>query len=204
LAEQTSVQQADPRERALASAERLVAVHGFERVRLRDIAKDAGVSIGSLQHYFETRDGLLRATFLWSAGRRVREWAAAAERGEDPWERLVALLERALQEDEFKVRSTIWIEFCAAASRDEEIRAVMAELYDQWRAPLKEAIAEGIAAGMFDPAVPVDHVVDILAAQIDGVEVAGMIAPHGMTVPHLRELVLETARMALRVDARVR
>jgi AcrR family transcriptional regulator len=193
------VEQTGPRERALAGAERLVAVHGFERVRLRDVAKEAGVSIGALQHHFETRDGLLRETFLWSAGRRVREWAAVADRGGDPWTRLVALLERAVQEDEFKLRSTIWIEFCAAASRDEEIRSVMADLYDQWRAPLRRAIADGVEAGIFDPAAPIDDVVDILAAQIDGAEVAGIVAPTGVTVPHLRELVLAVARMALRV-----
>jgi AcrR family transcriptional regulator len=190
----------EPRERALRSAERLVAVRGFERVRLRDVAKDAGLSIGSLQHHFETRDGLLREAFLWSAGRRVREWAAVADHEGDPWQRLVALLERALQDDDFKIRSTIWIEFSAAASRDEEIRSVMAQLYDEWRTPLKRAIEDGIEAGLFDPAAPVDDVVDILAAQIDGLEVAGTVAPSGMTtVPRLRELVLATARMALRV-----
>lgn len=190
----------DTRERALASAERLVAIRGFARVRLRDVSKDSGVSIGSLQHHFETRDGLLRETFLWSAGRRVQDWAAAADHATDPWERLVALLERALQEHDFKLRSTIWIEFCAAASRDEEIRAVMAELYERWREPMRRAIEDGIRAGTFDPAVPVEHVVDLLAAQIDGAEVAGMISPSGMTVPHLRELVLSIARMTLRVD----
>lgn len=191
----------DTRERALASAERLVAIRGFARVRLRDVSKDAAVSIGSLQHHFETRDGLLRETFLWSAGRRVQEWAAAADDATDPWERLVALLERALQEHDFKLRSTIWIEFCAAASRDEEIRAVMAQLYERWREPLRAAIADGIRAGIFDPLLPVEQVVDLLAAQIDGAEVAGMIAPSGVTVPHLRELVLSIARMTLRVDA---
>jgi AcrR family transcriptional regulator len=197
VADETATE--EPRERALRSAERLVAVHGFERVRLRDVAKEARVSIGALQHHFETRDRLLRETFLWSAGRRVREWAAAEDADGNPWERLVALLERALAEDDFSVRSTIWIEFCAAASRDEEIRAVMADLYDQWRAPMRRAIEDGIASGLFSPAAPVEDVVDILAAQIDGLEVAGTVAASGMALPRLRELVLTTARMALGV-----
>jgi AcrR family transcriptional regulator len=184
----------------LASAERLVAIRGFARVRLRDVSKDSGVSIGSLQHYFETRDGLLREAFLWSAGRRVTEWAAAADSGSDAWERLVALLERALQEDDFKARATIWVEFCAAAARDEEVRAVMAQLYDEWRVPLRSVIAEGIDAGRFDPVLPVDHIVDMLATQIDGSEVAGMVEPSGMTVAHMRDLVLGLARLTLQVN----
>lgn len=195
------MQQAEPRERALAAAERLVAVHGFERVRLRDVAKEAGVSIGALQHYFETRDGLLRETFIWSAGRRAREWAAAADHAGDPWARLVALLERAFREDEFELRSTIWVEFVAAGSRDEEIRAMLVDLYEQWRRPLEAAIADGVEAGLFAPVAPVDDIADVLLAQIDGAEIAAMVAPSRVTVPRLRDHVLAVARMALRVEA---
>lgn len=187
-----------PRERALRSTERLVAIHGFERVRLRDVAREAGMSIGSLQHHFETRDGLLRETFLWSAGRRVQRWAEADDLAGDPWQRVIALLDRVVSVEDFGLRSTIWIEFCAAASRDEEVRAVMAELYDQWRVPLRRVVDDGIAAGDFDPVGEAADVVDLLATQIDGIEVAATVAPTGMTTEHLRELMLLTARAVLR------
>jgi AcrR family transcriptional regulator len=189
----------EQRDRVLRSAERLVAVRGFERVRLRDVAKEAGVSIGSLQHHFETRDGLLRETFLWSAGERVRIWATATDVEGDPWQRLTALLERAFDVDDFPLRATIWIEFCAAAARDHDVKAVMSELYEQWRGPLREAIKDGVEAGLFHPLAPIEDVVDILAAQIDGLEVAAQIAPGDRRPPRLRDLVLATARMALGV-----
>ncbi|MEA2291312.1 MAG: hypothetical protein QOF17_332 [Solirubrobacteraceae bacterium] len=198
----TSTRAESQRDRVLRSAERLVAVRGFERVRLRDVANEAGVSIGSLQHHFETRDGLLRETFLWSAGRRVREWTAAADVDGDPWQRLTALLAGAFDVDDFRLRCTIWIEFCAAASRDDDVRAVMSDLYQQWREPLRAAIQDGIDAGLFHVRVPVADVVDVLAAQIDGLEVAGIIAPGRPSPGRLRELVLATARMALGVGGR--
>jgi AcrR family transcriptional regulator len=196
----TSSRAEGQRDRVLRSAERLVAVRGFERVRLRDVAKEAGVSIGSLQHHFETRDGLLRETFLWSANRRLDHWAADAAVEGDPWERLKAMLERVFEVDDFQMRSTIWIEFSAAAARDEHVRAVMADLYERWRVPLRQTIHEGVEAGIFSPQADIDEVVDILAAQIDGLEVAAIIAPAGMRTPRLRELVLATARMALGID----
>jgi AcrR family transcriptional regulator len=190
----------EQRDHVLGSAERLVAVRGFERVRLRDVAKEAGVSIGSLQHHFETRDGLLRETFMWSATRRLDQWAAdAAALDGDPWERLKAMLERVFEVDDFQMRSTVWIEFSAAAARDDDVREVMADLYERWRAPLRVTIREGVEAGIFEPLADIDEVVDILAAQIDGLEVAAIIAPAGMRTPRLRELVLATARMALGV-----
>jgi hypothetical protein len=43
--------------------------------------------------------------------------------------------------------------------------------------------------------------VDLLAAQIDGLEVAGIIAPGRPSASRLLELVLTTARLALGVDA---
>lgn len=190
----------EARERVLRSAERLVAMRGFDRVRLSDVARAAGVSIGSLQHHFETRERLLREAFLWSAEQHVREWAAAADRGGDPWERLVSLLEAALPEDEFPLHAALWIEFCAVASRDDQSRAVMARVYEQWRVPLRAAIEDGVAAGLFHPAAPLDDVVDILLAQMDGLDVAGTVAPTGIDVRRLRTLLLATARMALRVD----
>jgi AcrR family transcriptional regulator len=184
----------------LRSAERLVAVRGFDRVRLSDVADAAGVSIGSLQHHFETRERLLREAFLWSAEQHVLEWAAAAGSSGGPWERLVALLEGAVPEDDFRLHAAVWIEFCAVASRDEQVRVVMAHVYEQWRVPLRAAIDDGVADGLFDPAVPVDDVVDILLAQLDGLDVAGTIAPSGSDVHRLRRLLLATARLALRVD----
>jgi AcrR family transcriptional regulator len=188
--------------RALRSAERLVAVRGFAGVRLSDVALDAGVSIGSLQHHFETRDRLLREAFLLSAEEHARESAAAAAGVDDPWERVVAMLARALHEDDFPRQAALWIEFCAVAGRDDEIRAVMADVYDQWRGPLRAAIEDGVAAGLFHPSAPVEVVVDLLLAQIDGLAVAGTVDPDALPVTQLRELLLTSARMMLRVEPR--
>ena len=43
----------------MEATERLIAEYGFDGLRLRDVSKTAGVSIGMIQHYFETRDGLV-------------------------------------------------------------------------------------------------------------------------------------------------
>ena len=53
----------DRRDEVLAAAATVMARMGFERMRLRDVATEAGVSIGLLQHYFETREQLGREAF---------------------------------------------------------------------------------------------------------------------------------------------
>ena len=49
------------RKRAILDATlRLVAAQGAGAVRLRDVARESGVSVGSLQYYFDSRDQLVR------------------------------------------------------------------------------------------------------------------------------------------------
>ncbi len=186
------------RERILSAAERLLVTHGVERSRLRDVGEEAGVSIGTVQHYFDTRDRLVAELFEWSAARRLDAWLSAASAGGDPWTRLSALLDAALAEP-LLWRSRIWVEFCAMA-RDEELRGKLGHFYDAWRPPFQDAIEEGIAAGVFRPARPTEDIVDMLIMQVDGAEVAIALGAPGATPERLRRLLFETARAALGME----
>jgi AcrR family transcriptional regulator len=186
------------RERILAAAENLLVTHGVERSRLRDVSEAAGVSIGTVQHYFDTRDRLIADLFDWSAERRLGVWTSSVPVDGDPWSRLVSLLSASLPEP-MLWRSRIWIEFCAMA-RDDELRAKLDRFYDAWRPPFRQAIEEGIAAGVFHPVMPVDDVVDLFIIFGDGASVGIALGAPGVTAAQLRRLLLETARMTLRPD----
>jgi len=183
------------RERILAAAEKLLVTHGVERSRLRDVSEAAGVSIGTVQHYFDTRDCLIAELFDWSATRRLDAWLAAVPSAGDPWSRLVSLLDASLPEP-LLWRSRIWIEFCAMA-RDDELRAKLDRFYDAWRPPFRAAIADGIVAGVFHPAMPVDDIVDLFIIFGDGAAVGLALGAPGIEPAHLRRLLLATADAAL-------
>ena len=179
------------RERILSAAERLLVTHGVERSRLRDVADEAGVSVGTVQHYFDTRDRLIADLFDWSSERRLEAWLAAAPPGGDPWSRLVALLYASLPEP-LLWRSRVWIEFCAMA-RDDELRAKLDRFYDAWRPPFREVIEDGVAAGAFHPVLPVDDIVDLFIILGDGASVGLALSAPGIDGPHLRRLLLAVA-----------
>jgi AcrR family transcriptional regulator len=191
------VRRASQRERILAAAERLLVTHGVEHSRLRDVGEAAGVSVGTVQHYFGTRDRLIADLFDWSAERRLRAWLDTAPPDGDPWRRLVSLLYASLPEP-LLWRSRIWIEFCAMA-RDDELRAKLDRFYDAWRPPFRQAIEDGIAAGMFHPIWPVADIVDLFIIIGDGASVAVSLDAPGVTPEQLRRLLLETARVVLGV-----
>ena len=184
------------RERILSAAEALLVTHGVERSRLRDVAEAAGVSVGTVQHYFESRDRLVAELFDWSAERRLRAWTDAVPAAGDPWAKLVALLYASLPEPAMW-RSRIWIEFCAMA-RDDELRAKLDRFYDAWRPPFRAAIEAGIASGALEPAAPVDDIVDLFIILGDGASLGTAIQAPGLDADQLRRLMLEAARAALR------
>lgn len=187
------------RERILTAAEQLLVTHGVERSRLRDVAEMAGVSVGTVQHYFDTRDRLVAELFEWSSGRRLDAWLSAAATTGDPWTRLTTMLDAALA-DPLLWRSRIWLEFIAMA-RDGELREKLGRYYAAWRPPLRAIIEEGVAAGIFHPTSPIDDIVALFIVFADGAEVAVALEIPGMTPEGFRRLQVEMARTVLGVEA---
>lgn len=185
------------REEILAAAEQLLVDSGVERMRLRDVAQAAGISIGTVQYYFDTRDRLVSALFDWSARRRLEAWVSLEPGDSDPWQRIVTLLQHALAEPLLR-RSRTWIEFLAMA-RDDDLRGHLSAFYDAWRRPFREAIEEGRAAGLLRPALPTEELVDLLIMGVDGAEVATVLGAPGSTRERLLGAQVGAARVLLGV-----
>jgi AcrR family transcriptional regulator len=81
------------RARILDAAQSAFAEHGLD-TSLEQIARDAGIAIGTLYRHFPRREDLVRATFEAKLDlfRRLTSEAMAAE---DPWEGLRSFLEQA-------------------------------------------------------------------------------------------------------------
>lgn len=185
------------REEILAAAEQLLVDSGVERMRLRDVADAAGISIGTVQYYFDTRDRLVSALFDWSARRRLEAWVSLEPGDGEPWRRIVTLVEHALAEPVLR-RSRIWVEFLAMA-RDEELRDHLAAFYEAWRRPFRDAIEAGVASGELRPALPVEAAVDALIMGLDGAEVAIVLDAPGAERERLLATQLALARVLLGV-----
>lgn len=188
------------RQRILDAATRVLPARGVAGVRLRDVAQEAGVSIGALQHYFASRDELLRQTCQWASWQRVHEWTDTVDPALAPWERLQALFDHVFSDPRMEERSIRWLEFCTAAARDPELQQEMAAIYDEWRQPLREIIAEGVEKNVFSLRAPLDSIVDLITMMIDGSATATAISASNMSRSRMCRLLHETAGFALGVD----
>ena len=181
---------AERRPQILAAAARVVARRGLTALRLADVADEAGVSVGTIQHYFGTRERLLLETFAFETERSLERWVSAERNGTSAWAQVLALVEIVLHPPTFRERWTRWLQFWAAYARDPKLRPAMGEVYDRWRDPFLRTIVAGVESGDFDPVLPEDVIVDRTLALFDGLALQVLLEARGMSLDRMRELLV--------------
>jgi AcrR family transcriptional regulator len=186
------------RKRAILDATlSLVAARGADAVRLRDVAREAGVSVGLLQYYFDSRDQLIRDAFDQHARAVIAVVTVADAPGASPWARMEAMFGAVVLRPDLGRSSALWMEFTSASLHDEQLRTLLKDTYEAWRALLAEIVARGIETGAFRPSLPPELVVSCLVALIDGFELAVAIDVHDATPAGILERLTGTARLLL-------
>lgn len=155
-------------ERILNATQELIASVGYERVRLIDIADNAGVSVGSLQHRYRTRDGLIRATVVRSDEIAREQLLQSIDGVDDPWDRLTALLDHIVAGDATDTETSYWLQLVAAAARDDDLLAVMREQQAHWLGAFRATIDAGIESGRMSSALSAEDLTTAILAFIDG------------------------------------
>ncbi|OJZ66704.1 TetR family transcriptional regulator [Mycolicibacterium diernhoferi] len=87
----------ETRRRIIDATMRCVAEVGYERATIREIARKAEMTSGSLYHYFPNKTELIKATVDEWAELTIPRIAASAQRGEDFRDRLVAVFDECDQ-----------------------------------------------------------------------------------------------------------
>ena len=186
------------RKRAILEATlRLVADHGAAAVRLRDVARAAGVSVGSLQYYFDSRDELIRAAFDQHARDVVDLVGLAGDASATPPARLAAVIEAAVLRPDLRRSAALWMEFVTAGLHDAQLRALLEGAYEAWRDLLAEVVRAGTETGDFRPLLPPQTVVACLVALIDGFELAVAIDVADATPAAIAEKIKDAATALL-------
>ncbi|BDH56880.1 TetR/AcrR family transcriptional regulator [Tsukamurella sp. PLM1] len=146
--------QVDHRERREAIARalwRVVDASGVQRLSLREVAKEAGMSHGQLQHYFASRQELLTFAMDFAAEQTAARVAAGlADLGADPHPRDVlrlVLVEMLPLHADSRVTSRMNAAYVLEALHDEGIRARTRAGMAAGRAQVEELVRGAIADG---------------------------------------------------------
>lgn len=170
---------ADQRRRDVAQAVwRIVRRSGLEQASVRNVAQEAGLSMGSLRHYFSTQTELLTFTFR-AVTERIEHRIASLPADPDPRRRAERTLAELLPVDaERAAENEVWLAFTARAQVDPELRAVRDEGYTALRNGCR-ALVQDLMPGRAEAETEV--ATDRLHALLDGLAVHMATNPDVMT-----------------------
>jgi AcrR family transcriptional regulator len=134
------------REQILAAAHRLVAESGYGGTGVPDVAKEAGVSTGSVYVHFPSKTALFSEVYQRASRHEIEAFREAAETKGTARERLARMVEtfalRALAG-----RKLAWA--LLVESVNQEIDAERLRFREPYRAIIEDVINEGIKADEF-------------------------------------------------------
>lgn len=134
------------REQIVAAAHRLVARSGYGGTGIPEVAKEAGISTGSVYGHFASKTALFSEVYQRASRHEIDAFRAVAEAKGTPRDRLAKMVEtfarRALAG-----RKLAWALLVESVGPD--IDAERLRLREPYRAIIEEVINEGIRAGEF-------------------------------------------------------
>ncbi|HEY1237256.1 MAG TPA: TetR/AcrR family transcriptional regulator [Solirubrobacterales bacterium] len=183
----------NPKKAALTDALlRIVAERGLDQVSVREVASAAGVSIGTVQHYFPTKDEMLTTAFA-EVVRRVRARLESVELGDDVRCNLSAVLREFLPLDARRSEEArIMVAFAARAATSPPLAEVQRAVLTEIHQALSEAFA--LAANGRADAAETRRAAHIAIAAADGLALHAVSAPRLISRPELAatlELLLD-------------
>ncbi len=193
-------QAADRRAELLAAAARVVARRGYAGTRFQDVAEEAGVAVGTLQHHFGTRSRMLSEALEQWLDETDQQLEILRGGTGDAWERLQGILTFVgTRIGERNPSWNMWLDFAGAALKDRELRRSASRSQQRWEDAFAETIREGVDAGLFDPVVPADEVAGILSALLDGLGLQVFAMESDMSGAEATARLIDSARVLLRV-----
>jgi len=177
---------ADPRHRLLEAGLKLFANRGYAGTSVQDIISEAGVTKPVLYYYFESKGGLFQALVDQAMDERLRLMREAATPDKPTVEQLTdiigALTDFAQREPDL-LRLCFAIAFAAPGEMPEGFKrpGKMGESYFF----VHGLIAEGLAAGVLDPAFTVDELAQTYFQLVQHAVVLTILGQARKAVPRL-------------------
>jgi AcrR family transcriptional regulator len=177
----------DRRREVIDAVSALIADHGIEGTSMRQLAEAAGLSTGTINHYFRNKRGLVIAAMdavyaLPADWDRYRDLPAP-----DQLRRMVDtfVLDAPRRRQWWK----FWLEYMAHAGRDPELRARHEERYTRQRRFYARLVRAGIEAGHLRADLDPEQVADAFLGLANGLAVNQVVAGHVVTPERARALL---------------
>jgi TetR/AcrR family transcriptional repressor of bet genes len=177
------------REKFAEATMSLIARHGLEGVTMRAVAAEAGLSYGSLFHYFASKDDLLKHAIRHSTSlqtQRVNEFT-------DRYSGLKAL-EHLLCDDAITNESSreswmVWLTFQYKVALQASFAELHSELIDGWLTRITQLLRDAQKAGEISDMLDIDVEAVGVWAYSAGIGQLGLLHPESLPAKLQKRLI---------------
>ena len=172
---------AERKAQILRAANTVFSRKGFHAANVSDVAAEAGVSQGTVYHYFDSKEDLFMAVFeAWETGNLYREVRAAIDASGSPSEQL-RYLARAVGEYMAQSGDIIpaSVEFWSHIHRDAAIKEGFRRIFAEIRLTVAHLIQDGIDQGEF-VSIDSESAASLLIAVYDGLILQWLADPQSV------------------------
>lgn len=175
----------DQRRAEIASAVcALINDGGIERVTFRNVAREAGLSVGVVSHFFADKDALFAHTLrqVSDRGLTVLTGLPIASRRD-----VVDLIVQALPVDDAALHDArVWVSLWARSIDRPEFARAMIACDNEWRDAFAEALTRAADAGVLPARARDRATVERLRVVIDGLSFRTVLEPGAWPADRLR------------------
>jgi AcrR family transcriptional regulator len=177
------------REKIAEATWRVIMRDGMEKATVRNIAREAGVSVGSLRHYFSSQSELL-AFSMKLVSERVKKRIKGIVFSCPPLEGMKRLIRELLPlEEETRKEMEVWFAFNQKALWDPDLQPLSNQVYHELRSAIELIIETLIKLELAKPNLDVEIEVERLYALIDGLAMHGIMQPNHLTTEMIESIV---------------
>jgi AcrR family transcriptional regulator len=177
------------RETFALAAMRLIARDGLDGLTMRAVAAEAGLSYGSLFHYFNSKEELLIHAVRYSTSsqtQRVNEYSTQFS-GLKALEAL--LCDDAIVDQSSRDTWLVWITFVYKAAHDPRFTEMNAELIEGWVERFRQHLLDARDAGEIAEDIDVEEEAMAVWAFSAGIGQTGLLHPQWMSVARQKQVI---------------
>jgi AcrR family transcriptional regulator len=177
------------REKFAEAAMSLIAQQGLEGVTMRAVAAEAGLSYGSLFHYFSSKDELLMHAVRHSTALQSKRINAFTSKYSG-----LKALEHLLCDDAIITESTrddwmVWLTFLYKAALQTSFATAYAEMIDGWQGRIARLLEDAKQAGEIRQDLDIEFEATAIWAHSAGVGQLGLLHPNLLPVKVQKQLI---------------
>ena len=155
------VAQQDRRSELVQAAYKRIATGGFEGLRTRDVAADAGVNVATLHYYFPSKEKLIEAVVGYAMG-RFRTTLEATGTSKNLLPAYLRGVRRLLREE--PELGTVMGELALRSSRDPALGRILWQMNETWHRTVRALLRRAVKEGQISRKLDSDGVAAIIVA----------------------------------------